>query len=114
MNDKAATGYKAHARGVMSVREKLPLWCTKLVFARKLRVQYSLGCAPTGPCDIDFHPATCTQARDTSVDPCLGQRRQNIDFPLMAMQKHLRDRGRTAEVAVDLKNPSFSGGVRVE
>ena len=55
------------------------------------------------PRQIDLEPAARSQAGDVTVRPRRGKRRQQANLSLVALQQHLGDCRRAAEVAVDLK-----------
>ena len=58
---------------------------------------------PMLPGQTDLESAGRSQPCDLTVRPRRGQRRQQPDLPLVALQQHLGDGRRAAEVAVDLE-----------
>ena len=62
-----------------------------------------LGELPVFPGDIYFKTAARAQPFDRPRRPGLRQRRQQVDFPCLTLQEHLRNRRRPAEVTINLK-----------
>ena len=59
---------------------------------------------PAGiPLDVDGDVTARANAGDAALAPRLRQRRQDVDLAVLALQQHLDDAGRGAEVAVDLE-----------
>ena len=69
--------------------------------------------APCFHAEIDLEPAARSQARDVTVRPRRRKRRQQSNLSLVALQQHLGDCRRAAEVAVDLKRRVRVEHVRV-
>ena len=55
------------------------------------------------PRQVDLESAARSEACDSACRPRCGQSRQQADLSLVALQQHLGDCRRAAEVAVDLK-----------
>ena len=55
------------------------------------------------PCAFHHLAATCAESFEMSASPYRGQGGQQLDFSVMALQQHLGDAGRAAEVAVNLE-----------
>lgn len=86
-----------------------PIAVSERTFAPRSSVDHRAAEPSVFPLDIQPESAASAQAGYRSIRPCVRQSRQEIDFPGMALQKHFRDAGGGAEVAVDLK-----GRMRVE
>ena len=55
------------------------------------------------PLQVDFHATSCTEPVDGAGGPGLGQGGQESDFAEVALEEHLGDSGRSAEVGIDLE-----------
>ena len=55
------------------------------------------------PRNIDFEPAANAQALHAAVGPPGRQGRQQVDLAFVRLDEHLGNRGRAAEIAVDLE-----------
>jgi hypothetical protein len=66
------------------------------------------------PGDVDDDPAASSQTGHSSAGPSCGQCRQQLDLAGVALQEHLRDSCRRAEVAVDLERRMRAEQVRVD
>ena len=55
------------------------------------------------PLDVQFEVTLGTKTFHFAVFPCIRQSRQKIYAVIMALQKHFRNTGSAAEIAVDLE-----------
>src|ERR1700760_4907097 len=71
-------------------------------------------CLPRGPLYADLYGTARTKTRHAPRRPCIRKRWQQVDAAVVTLHQHFGNRCCCAEIAVDLKNWSWFGWMRIE